>query len=96
MSVYNLKLTIFEAFLGAINDGLRAISFDYNDEKIVIYGYYDREPNDEDYEVIDIAVTEILASNPHFQNQEIILKYSNEPRSKLNFHKGLVFLRYEE
>lgn len=96
MSVSNLRLTIFEAFLGAINEGLRAISFDYYEKKIVIYVYYDREPNDKDYEIIDIAVTEILASNPQFQNQEIILKYSIEARSQLDCHKGWVFLRYEE
>ncbi|ABE34668.1 hypothetical protein [Paraburkholderia xenovorans] len=67
MSEADLKLIILTSFLGAIKEGVRAIAYDYSGDLISIYGYFSRDPNDDDYDAIDVAVTEIMASCPQFQ-----------------------------
>ncbi|WP_332604379.1 hypothetical protein [Acinetobacter sp. ESBL14] len=96
MNANNLKLVVFKSFLGAIANNVRAVAFDFNDETIFIYGYLDVEPKDEDYEIIDIAVTEIMAAYPQFLKQKIYLEKSEKPIGKLLSYKGWVFCRYEE
>lgn len=91
-----LKLIIFESFLGAITAEVRAIAYDYNEDTIIIHGYFDSLPNENDYEIIDIAVTEIMASCPFFTKQQIHLSQSGEPIGNLSYYKGWIFLRYEE
>ena len=56
---------MISAFLGAITPHVRAIAYDYTEGTIVIYGYLDSNPTDEDYETIDIVITEIMASLPN-------------------------------
>lgn len=96
MDVKDLKLTIFNSFLGAIANNVRAIAYDFTSDTILIYGYLDEEPKEDDYEIIDNAVTEIMASCPQFLKQEITLQQSNQPFGKLNYYKGWIFCRYEE
>ncbi|OTG79761.1 hypothetical protein B9T33_10955 [Acinetobacter sp. ANC 5054] len=96
MDATNLKLIIFNSFLGAIANNIRAIAYDFTSDTILIYGYLDVVPEEDDFEIIDNAVTEIMSSCPEFLKQEINLKQSNQPFGKLNSYKGWVFCRYEE
>ncbi|MFP1726124.1 hypothetical protein [Lonsdalea quercina] len=91
----DLKLIIFNSLLGNVNKNFRALAYDFFDKKIVIYGYLDTEPDDDDYEIIDVAVSEIMASCPDLESQEINLVKSCEPVGKLNCYKGWVFVRNE-
>lgn len=95
MNDSDLRLTIFISFLGAIGKDIRALAYDYTNNTFNIYGYLDREPIDADYETIDIAVSEIMASYPHFQYQNIKLVKSNDPIGKLASYKGWIFIRHE-
>lgn len=95
MEVCNLKLTIFQSFIGAVVRDMRAIAFDYSNKTISIYGYLDREPNDQDYDIIDTAITEIMSSYPDIMYQNIKLIESKEPIGVLDAHQGWIFVRYE-
>jgi hypothetical protein len=95
MNVENLKLTIFTAFLGNIGKNIRALAYDFTNSKIVIYGYLDKEPSGDDYESIDIAITEITSSYSNFISQDIILIESHDLIGKLPFYKGWIFVRKE-
>ena len=95
MNIENLKLTIFTAFLGNIERNIRALAYDFTDSKMTIYGYLDNEPDEDDYESIDIAITEIISSYSNFTSQNIILTKSQEPVGKLPFYKGWIFVRKE-
>ena len=91
----NIKLILFSSFLGAIREGVRAIAYDYYDDLISIYGYMSRDPDGEDYDVIDFAITEVMASCPQFSRQKIELVKTEESVGKLDPHKGWIFVRYE-
>jgi hypothetical protein len=95
MNIESLKLTIFTAFLGNIGRNIRALAYDFSDSKITIYGYLDNEPDSDDYESIDIAITEIMSSYSNFISQDIILIESQEPVGKLPSYKGWIFVRKE-
>ncbi len=95
ININQLKLTIFSALLGNIGENIRALAFDFTDNKIIMYGYLDQEPCDDDYESIDIAITEIMSSYSNFTNQDILLIESHEPIGTLPSHKGWVFVRKE-
>ncbi|CAI3922456.1 unnamed protein product [Commensalibacter communis] len=91
----DVKLSANRAFLGHITSNVRAIAFDYTTNSVFIYAYYDTEPTEDDYEIIDCAVTEILADFPDFQSQEIILTQTNAPIDTLNSYKGWIFIKYK-
>jgi len=67
----NLRLTIFTSFLGAIRDGVRAVAYDYSDSQISIYCYLSKNPDGNDYEAMDSAITEIMASYQNFIHQKL-------------------------
>ncbi|WP_254050365.1 hypothetical protein [Myroides sp. N17-2] len=74
---------------------MRAIAYDYTEDTIVIYGYLDSIPTDEDYETIDIAITEIMASLPNILFQEIVLTNTTALVSELKHYKGWFYIRKE-
>jgi len=96
MKKQNIINILHTSFLGAIGKDVRAISFDYTDDTIIIYAYLDREPTTEDYNIIDIAVTEVMASSPNFIYQKINMENTIEPIGKLKVYAGWIFVRYEE
>ncbi|AOR63405.1 hypothetical protein KU73_23335 [Pectobacterium wasabiae] len=95
MNMQNLKLIIFNSLLGNVNKKVRSLAYDYYHNKIIIYGYLDAEPDDDDYEAIDIAISEIMSSCPNLEYQEINLVKSCDPIGTLNPYKGWVFVRRE-
>ncbi|MDR3323055.1 MAG: hypothetical protein LBS89_02490 [Zoogloeaceae bacterium] len=86
----------FHAFLGYIDEGVRAIAYEYSGPRIAIYGYLTRAPMPEDYEIIDYAITEIMASCPEILAQEIILTPSIGRFKPLKAHDVWIFRRNEE
>ncbi|MCA5005236.1 hypothetical protein [Sphingobacterium bovistauri] len=96
MNKIQLKRIIQDAFIGYIAEGFRAVAFDFLDTTIKIIVYLNRKPNEKDYEIVDMAVTEILASAPQFLKQEIIIEENHLPIGKLEAFKGWIFVRYED
>ncbi|MFL9911146.1 hypothetical protein [Paraburkholderia sp. RL17-337-BIB-A] len=96
MKDVDFKLIIFTSFLGAVREGVRAIAYECSSDLITIYGYLDRNPEDEDYEVMDGAVTEIMASYPKLTQQNIVLEKTDDPIGKLHPYSGWVFVRHED
>lgn len=95
MNIEHLKLTIFSALLGNVGKNVRALAYDFTDTKIIVYGYLDNKPCDDDYESIDIIITEIMSSCPDFTEQDIILTEFHQPVEGLPSYKGLIFVRKE-
>jgi len=95
MNIEHLKLTIFAALLGNVSKNVRALAFDFTDTKIIIYGYLDNKPCDDDYESVDIIITEIMSTCSDFTEQDIILTESHQPVERLPSYKGWVFVRKE-
>lgn len=96
MNNINIKLSIHRAFLGQIRKNIRAIAYDYTNICIFIYAYFDIKPTDKDYEIIDCAVTEIVADFPQLLSQKITLTQTNDPIKSLKAYKGWIFIRYED
>ncbi|OMG71368.1 hypothetical protein [Burkholderia ubonensis] len=95
MNENDFKLIVFSSFLGAIRNGVRAIAYDRCGSTISIHGYLDRTPDDEDYGVVNMAISEIMASCPSLTRQKIELLGTDEPIGRLNSYKGWVFVRHE-
>ncbi|KVT95290.1 hypothetical protein WK59_29875 [Burkholderia ubonensis] len=95
MNETDFKLIVFSSFLGAIRNGVRAIAYDHSGSTISIYVYLDRTPDDEDYEVVSVAISEIMASCPSLTRQKIELLGTDESIGRSNSYKGWVFVRHE-
>ena len=95
MEVYQLKLTLHFVLLGAIDVDVRAIAYNYINNRIELYVYLNRTPKDDDYEIIDIAITELIASFPEILSQKIEITEEHKPIGKLNSYQGWIFVRYE-
>jgi hypothetical protein len=93
--IKDIKLNIYHSFIGHIDKDVRAIAYKYYKNKIEIYVYLDRKPNENDYEIIDMAITEIMATDPTIKEQKIEIIETHETISKLNFYDGWLFCRYE-
>ncbi|MGL4584837.1 MAG: hypothetical protein ACRCVU_17855 [Flavobacterium sp.] len=95
MTHSDLLLSMIPAFLGAIAPKNAGISYDYTEDTITIYGYLDSIPTDEDYETIDIVITEIMASLPNILFQKIVLTNTTALVSELKHYKGWFYIRKE-
>ena len=49
------------AMQGAITPGLRGVTIDYNKERLTIRAYFDKNASEDDKELVDAALTEIMA-----------------------------------
>lgn len=96
MNEIQLKSIIQDALIGYIAEGFRAVAYDFSDTTIKIIVYPNRKLNEEDYKIVDKAVTEILASAPQFLKQEIIIEENHLSIGKLKAFKGWIFARYED
>lgn len=95
MQQQDILLAMIPAFLGVINHHIRAIAYDYTDDTISLYVYTSIVPTEEDYDIIDIAVTEIMASLPQLLYQHIEIVQHTAPIRELNCYKGWFFVRKE-
>ena len=96
MEISQFKLALHSALLGAIDVDVRAIAYNYINYRIELYVYLDRVPKDNDYEIIDIAISEIMASVPEILSQKIEIIEEHKPIGKINSYQGWLFVRYEK
>lgn len=92
----NVKWVVFSSFIGAVREGVRAIAYDFDSDLIAIYVYLARKSDEEDGQVVDAAITEIIASCPQFNRKKVEISKSSQPIGKLRSYKGWIFVRYEE
>lgn len=95
MQQQDILLAMIPAFLGVIDHHIRAIAYDYTEDTISLYIYTSTAPTEENYETIDIAVTEIMASLPQLLYQHIEIVQHTAPIRELNCYKGWFFVRRE-
>lgn len=89
-------LSVQRALLGHIYPAVRAVAIGYSGmEKLTLIYYLDRVPNEDDYEIISIVVTEIIA-DIEFKDQEEKCIFSTEPISKLDNLMNWVYVRKED
>jgi hypothetical protein len=91
------KLSAIRAFLGSIDYSVRAISITTSDKEISVMAYYNREPSEEDIELMDNVETEILADMPEECKVSIRCTYL-EPETKIPYisSQSFIFLRKGE
>lgn len=84
------------ALLGAVAPGLRGVTIEYNSQLFTLRAYFDKGATNEDKELIDIALTEIIADLHNeikeFQFEPIDLSFPN----KMNCLKHWIYLRHED
>jgi hypothetical protein len=91
------KLSVIRAFLGSIDYSIRAISVAVSDMELSVIAYYDRDPNEEDIELIDNVETEILADFPEEYNVSVRCTYlSQEKKIPYIPPQSFIFLRKGE
>lgn len=95
MEIYQLKSALHSALLGAIDVDVRAIAYNYVNHRIELYVYLDRTPKDYDYEIINIVISELMASVPEILSQKIEITEEHKPIGELNPYQGWLFVRYE-
>ncbi len=93
-----LRVYFQRALLGEIYPNIRKIVASLSENKELLVRYYlDREPNDSDYESIEILQTELSAMTTRqdirTSNGECV--YSNLPRGKLDSLQGVIYSRRE-
>ena len=49
------------AMQGAITPDLRAVTIDYNKERLTLRAYFDKNASEDDKELVDAALTEMMA-----------------------------------
>lgn len=89
-------LSANRALLAAVTPNLRGVTVDYNTELLTLRAYFDIDATDEEKELIDIALTEMVA-DLHYD----IKTCTYEPielaaPAKLTVLKDWVYLRYEK
>lgn len=93
MKTLDLKLALFNSFIGNITKNIISITYEYVDYEIIIYATTELDPSDEDYEGIDIAITELMSSQPDIKQQNINIEKFNGIIGEISPHSGFIFLR---
>jgi hypothetical protein len=89
-----IRLSIQRALLGAVPASLRAVSVDADEGKIYYRCIFNGEPSEDEWELLSVAATEIIADFP--EPYIIEEEYLHIPNPKKMKHlKHLVFLRHE-
>lgn len=88
-----------KAIIGEVYPSIRAIAIGYNNKRRLIVRYYvDRPPQSEDYDSIEVVVTNILANTQ--SSEEIVsvseeVEFTKEPLGRLDVLGGLIYARRE-
>jgi len=94
-----ILLALQSALLGEIYSSIRAIVFKYeaNNHYFLLRYYLDREPNDDDFENVEIVITEFISNFKFtdFDKTKGECKYTTLPLSNLDVMDGIVYCRKE-
>ena len=89
-------LSTNRALLGAVTTNLRGVTIDFNNQIFILRAYFDNGATDDDKELINVALTEIIADLHNeikeFQFEPIDLNFPN----KMTCLKHWVYLRNED
>lgn len=91
---YEVCLSIHRALLGVVTPALRRVSFELDENLIIVYYYYDGEPSEIEEELVGNTEAEIIADFPgdyRIDCRIINVKYPEEINSK----GWIIFNRYE-
>lgn len=93
----DILLSAQKSLCGAIYPEVRAVAIGYKSKKLKVIYYLDREPNEEDFEIISIVTTEIIADFPDNTFKEIIENciHTDKLIKDLDFLDGFVYVRKE-
>ena len=89
----SLILSGVKALIGEITSCIRAISIEVDNSKIRFKCVFDETANDEDYELMSAAATEIIADFPGYDLEEIFIEIV-EP-NKIEPLKNVLYQRHE-
>ncbi|WP_291721668.1 hypothetical protein [Bernardetia sp.] len=95
METQEIMAAYQKGFLGAVNDNVVAIAFDYDEGNLFTYVYLKTIPTDEDFEIVDIAVTETIAHLPKITYEKIYLEKKCQG-FRMREHQGWFFMRYSK
>lgn len=90
---------ICAALIGEIYPEIRAIAIKFSEEHELLIRYYlDREPTEDDYDSVDMLISEVLAHTSNaseitYQKGECI--FSKEHMRKLDYLDGFIYARRE-
>ncbi len=93
-----LRVCFQRALLGSVYPSIRKIAASLSDEKELFVKYYlDREPNEDDYENIEVLLTELssFSTRDQIKTARSECVYSTEPLGKLDSLQGTVYSRKE-
>jgi hypothetical protein len=91
----DLLISMQRALWGMIYPSVRSIAVGFEGlEKLKIIFYLDREPNDNDYEIISEVAGEVCADINFLKVEEVCL-FSNESFSTLDSLETWVYMRKE-
>lgn len=93
MTQQDILLNMIPAFFGVIDDHFRAIAYDYTEDNISLYVYLSTVHTEDDYEAVDIAITEMMASLPNLKYQYIEMIHDLRPINELNAYKGWFYIK---
>ncbi len=88
-------LSANRALLGAVTTHLRAVTLDYNNELLILRAYFDNGATADDKELIDIALTEIIADLSQEIKQFIYEPVDSFYPTKMDVLKDWVYKRDE-
>ena len=91
----DLLISVQRALWGMIYPSVRSIAVGFEGlKKFRIIFYLDREPNEDDYEIISEVTTEVCA-DINFTEVEEMCIFTNEPFAKLDNLTTWVYMRKE-
>ena len=62
----NAILSLSRGLWGEVFPSLRSASIDWNDDKIILYFYYDGEISEDDHESLECVATEVISDFPEY------------------------------
>ena len=86
-------LTLNKALLGKVFPIVRAARIDWNDDKIILYFYYDGEISEEDHESLESVAKEVISDFSEY-NLDLNIKRGDYPEQLLQ-KEELVYRRKE-
>ena len=93
-----LRVCFQRALLGTVYPNIRKIAVSLSKDKELFVRYYlDREPNEDDNEIVEVLLVEIgsFTTRDEVKTANFECVFSSEPKSKLDSLQGVVYSRME-